>query len=63
MLKKYTEKPSYSFNLGMGINILNAKAASNFLVKGEYLDMPNLMLKIQDHGTTSLSVTMRIVIG
>lgn len=50
MLKKYTEKPSYSFNLGMGINILNAKAASNFLHKGEYLDMPNLMLKIQDHG-------------
>jgi len=49
-LKTYTEKPSYSFNLGMGINILNADIASLFLVKGEYLDMPDLMLKIQNQG-------------
>jgi len=50
MLKTYTEKPSYSFNLGMGVNILNADIASNFLVKDEYLDMPDLMLKIQSQG-------------
>lgn len=50
ILKKYTEKPSYSFNLGMGINIINANAASSFLVKGEYLDMPDLMMKIQHQG-------------
>ena len=51
ILKTYTEKPSYSFNLGMGVNILSSKIASRFLVKGEYLDMPDLMLKIkqQEH--------------
>ena len=49
ILKTYTEKPSYSFNLGMGVNILSSKIASRFLVKGEYLDMPDLMLKIKQH--------------
>ena len=49
-LKTYTEKPSYPFNLGMGINILNADVASQFLVKGEYLDMPDLMIKIKNEG-------------
>lgn len=47
ILKTYTEKPSYSFNLGMGVNILSSDIASRFLVKGEYLDMPDLMLKIK----------------
>ena len=49
-LKTYTEKPSYPFNLGMGINIINADVASQFLVKGEYLDMPDLMIKIKNEG-------------
>jgi len=52
ILKTYTEKPSYSFNLGMGVNILNADVASGILVKGEYLDMPDLMLKIQQQGNS-----------
>lgn len=49
-LKTYTEKPSYSFNLGMGVNILNSDVVSSLLVKGEYLDMPDLMLKIKNQG-------------
>ena len=49
VLESYTEKPSYSFNLGMGVNILNTEIVSRFLVKGEYLDMPDLMLRIKNN--------------
>jgi NDP-sugar pyrophosphorylase family protein len=52
ILKSYTEKPSYSFNLGMGVNILKADIVSRIIVKGDYLDMPELMLKIQQDGNS-----------
>lgn len=52
ILKTYIEKPSYSFNLGMGVNILNSDVVSSILVKDEYLDMPDLMLKIQHQGNS-----------
>ncbi len=50
MLTSYKEKPSYFYNFGMGVNVLNVAAIRPFLKKGEYLDMPNLMLILKDNG-------------
>ena len=50
LLKSYKEKPSYYYNFGMGVNVLNVDVIRPFLKKGEYLDMPNLMLLLKDSG-------------
>tara|TARA_B100000519_G_scaffold203428_1_gene226706 strand:+ start:15431 stop:16147 length:717 start_codon:yes stop_codon:yes gene_type:complete len=50
-LKNYTEKPSYFFDFGMGVNIINNKAINPLLKKGEYLDMPELMLRLKANGS------------
>ena len=50
LLKSYKEKPSYYYNFGMGVNVLNVNAIRPFLKKGEHLDMPNLMLLLKDSG-------------
>lgn len=44
------EKPTYSYNFGMGVNILNSDIASKYIIKGEYLDMPDLMMKMKNNG-------------
>jgi NDP-sugar pyrophosphorylase family protein len=46
----YDEKPTFKYNLGMGVNILNRKSISKYLINDQYLDMPNLMLKIKESG-------------
>ena len=43
------EKPSISYNFGMGVNVLNKKSIVPFLEKDIFLDMPDLMLKIKDN--------------
>ena len=48
-LESYKEKPKLSFNFGMGINILNAKATIPIINKGDYLDMPDLMIKLVEN--------------
>jgi NDP-mannose synthase len=50
MLESYVEKPTFSFDFGMGVNVINAAAASPFLTKGEYLDLPDLMIRLKDSG-------------
>ena len=55
MLVDYIEKPSYYYNFGMGVNILNVDHVRPFLTKGEYLDMPQLMLLLKESGLNVLS--------
>ena len=50
LLLSYKEKPSYFYDFGMGVNILNVNDVRPFLKKGEYLDMPDLMLLLKEHG-------------
>ena len=50
LLTSYKEKPSYYYDFGMGVNIINVDAVRPFLEKGKYLDMPNLMLLLKESG-------------
>jgi NDP-sugar pyrophosphorylase family protein len=45
----YREKPSYHFEVSMGVNIIGLKALQ-YIVKGEPLDMPDLVLKVHSNG-------------
>jgi NDP-sugar pyrophosphorylase family protein len=49
-LARYTEKPVYRFDVSMGVNVLNPDKVRPFLKAGEYLDIPQLMLKLRDAG-------------
>ena len=49
-LLSYKEKPSYFYNFGMGVNIINKSAVQPILNKGEYFDMPDLMLRLSANG-------------
>ncbi|MDC0309009.1 sugar phosphate nucleotidyltransferase [bacterium] len=50
MLESYTEKPTFSFDFGMGVNVINSKAVSGLLTKGEYMDLPDLMVQLKTNG-------------
>jgi len=49
-LTRYIEKPTYHFNVSMGINIMNKTAVSPYLRPGEYLDIPDLVMKLHNDG-------------
>lgn len=49
-LARYVEKPIYRFEVSMGVNVLNAAKVRPFLKAGEYLDIPQLMMKLHDSG-------------
>ena len=49
-LDKYIEKPTYRFNVSMGVNVLNPKAIRPYLTPGKYLDLPDLMMRLHDDG-------------
>jgi len=49
-LDRYIEKPVYNFDVSMGINVLNSKVISRFLKSGQYLDIPDLMIKLKEDG-------------
>ncbi len=51
------EKPSYDYNFGMGVNILNKKAIEPLIEKGLFLDMPDLMMKLKKIGEPVYSYT------
>lgn len=53
-LARYIEKPTYRFQVSMGVNILNRAKASQFLERGKYLDIPDLMTRLQSQGETVL---------
>ena len=56
-LKSLVEKPSFFYNFGMGINLLNAESVKSLLKKNGYLDMPDLMLKLKDQGKSVFCFT------
>jgi NDP-mannose synthase len=45
----YREKPTYNFEVSMGVNII-ARSALHHIVKGQRLDMPDLVLKVHAAG-------------
>jgi NDP-mannose synthase len=49
-LVNYIEKPTYHFNVSMGVNVLNAVSVKPYLTPGEYLDIPTLLMRMcEDH--------------
>lgn len=49
-LARYIEKPTYYFDVSMGINILNAQAIKGYLTPEQPLDIPTLMMRLRDSG-------------
>lgn len=45
----FREKPTFSYEVSMGVNVLSAHARQ-LVKKNEYLDMPNLILKVHESG-------------
>jgi NDP-sugar pyrophosphorylase family protein len=45
----YREKPSYRFEVSMGVNVISRKIL-NHVPRGEYLDMPDLVVRIHQNG-------------
>ncbi len=51
------EKPSFNYNFGMGVNVLNKSSIIPLLEKNVFLDMPDLMLKMKDKDLPVFSYT------
>ena len=49
-LTNYIEKPTYHFDVSMGVNVLSAKAVDKYLQPGTRLDVPELMQKMKEDG-------------
>jgi len=49
-LSAYIEKPRYQYNVSMGVNVLSKAQVLPYLVPGEYLDVPDLMMKLRNDG-------------
>lgn len=49
-LVRYIEKPTYNFDVSMGVNVLNKNVIKPYLKSGEYLDIPDLMLNLCKDG-------------
>ncbi len=49
-LVRYIEKPTYHFDVSMGINILNTQAIRTFLTPGKHLDLPQLLMLLSENG-------------
>lgn len=49
-LVRYIEKPTYHFDVSMGVNVLNKNAIAPYLNPGEYLDIPDLMVQLFKNG-------------
>jgi NDP-sugar pyrophosphorylase family protein len=47
-LRAYHEKPTNMYYVSMGIYILQREAIRPFVVRGDYLDMPSLLLKMRE---------------
>ena len=48
-LSSYKEKPVFKFMVSMGINVFD-KSVLSMLNKGEYIDIPDLMMKLKNQG-------------
>jgi NDP-sugar pyrophosphorylase family protein len=49
-LLRYIEKPTYHFDVSMGVNILNTQAIRPYLTPGKHLDLPQLMSLLSENG-------------
>ncbi len=49
-LSDYIEKPTYSFQVSMGVNVFNRDMVAPYLVPGQYLDIPDLMNTMRQDG-------------
>jgi NDP-sugar pyrophosphorylase family protein len=49
-LLRYIEKPTYHFDVSMGVNILNRRAIEPHVASGSHLDLPDLMVRLVDGG-------------
>lgn len=49
-LVRYQEKPSYEYNVSMGINVLNKELVRDYIKPNEYLDIPELMMQLSSSG-------------
>jgi len=49
-LMGYREKPSYNYDVSMGINVLNKQTIANLVSPNKYLDIPDLMMKLSSLG-------------
>ncbi len=57
LLDSYTEKPTYTFDVSMGINVLQKNEILPFIDPGKYLDIPDLMVSMHDAGKSVLCYT------
>ena len=53
-IENYTEKPSMNFNVSMGIYVFEPSVLA-YIPKGEYLDFPDLVLKLINAGERVIS--------
>ncbi len=49
-LERYREKPVFSFEVSMGVNVLRAEAVRPYLEPDRYLDIPDLMTRLAADG-------------
>lgn len=49
-LTRYIEKPTYHFDVSMGVNALNLKTVKPYLTPGQHLDLPSLMMRLHEDG-------------
>ena len=49
-LAQYIEKPIYTFDVSMGVNVFNKKIVTPFLQPGKHLDIPELMMNLHHQG-------------
>ena len=49
-LVNYIEKPTFDFEVSMGVNILSSHVIKRYLSLNTKLDMPELILKLKDDG-------------
>ncbi|MGD2119004.1 MAG: sugar phosphate nucleotidyltransferase [Chromatiales bacterium] len=48
----YREKPSYEYDVSMGINVFNRDAITDLVQPNTYLDIPDLMMQLSAAGKT-----------
>jgi NDP-sugar pyrophosphorylase family protein len=49
-LTRYIEKPTYHFDVSMGVNVLHRDTIAPYLVPGKRIDLPDLMLALVGDG-------------
>ncbi len=47
LLSHYTEKPTFSYKVSMGVNVFNRDMVKPYLFPGKYLDIPDLMMQMK----------------